>query len=145
MQLLFEHDAPFADFVAKSIGMPRPFTNYRAVGTFDDTGILGAFVYHNYHPEEGVIEISAASRSKRWFNATILRALFEIPFDQYGCQLVVMRASTIDWPIRRMLTRYGFHNVVIPRLRGRDLDETIFTLTDDAWRSNTFNARFQRG
>ncbi|UWF68413.1 MULTISPECIES: hypothetical protein [unclassified Brucella] len=38
----------------------------------------------------------------------------------------------------RIARAYGFSETYIPRLRGRDEGEFIFTLTDDDWRNGRF-------
>jgi RimJ/RimL family protein N-acetyltransferase len=94
---------------------------------------------HNYEPESGVIEISGAGVTKRWLNRKTLKAMFEIPFTQFGVQALVMRVADDNEALHRMLTAYGFERYRIPRLRGRLEGENIFVLTDEAWSTNKFN------
>jgi len=129
---------------ASRIGLPRAWVDCEALGVFDDNQLVGAVIYHNWDPEAGVIEISGASIDRKWLPRQVLHEVFAYPFDRLRYQLVVMRISANrkeDRGIRRMLRAYGFTEFRIPRLRGRNEDELIFTLTDDDWRSS----KFERG
>lgn len=128
------------------IGLPRPFEEpYTTMGVFDSEALVAVMLYNNYQPEAGVIEIHGAGITPRWLTRPVLEAMFEYPFGQLGCQLVVMRVSERNSRLRRMLTAYGFEHVTIPRLRGRDEGERIFWLTDDAWRANGFYKDYANG
>lgn len=129
-----------ARFVASHIpGCDRGFNDFIALGIVDRETLIAGVVYHNWAPEFGVIELSAASTSPLWLTVPVLNAMFDYPFRQLGCQACVLRVSERNTRMRRILDRFGFASVRIPRLRGRDEDEIMFTLTDDAWRSNRFN------
>ncbi len=134
-----------ARFVGSRVeGGHRGFGECVAMGVISQNRLLCGLIYHNYNPEAGVIEISGASDSSQWLTRQTLWAMYSYPFNEAGCQLVVQRSSEKNrmWNgrgIRRMLTAYGFAETRIKRLRGRDADELIFTLTDDAWASNGFH------
>lgn len=135
-------DAYFSAWVASALGC-RPFGPSAALGWVDGSEI-GAVVFHGYYPEAGVVEMSAASNSPRWLGREMIRAAFGHAFDTMGCQMVVWRVAADNDRTIRLAERLGFIGHLIPRLGGRDLDEIIFTLTDDAWRSSRF-ARSQHG
>jgi RimJ/RimL family protein N-acetyltransferase len=133
-------------FVDSEIGNGLGFGNCKTMSVFEDGDLLGAAVFHNWEPQAGVIEISAAATDRRWLSRPVLQSMFAYPFESVGCQMVVMRVSPFNTNghnrgICRMLEAFGFTKFVIPRLRGRHEDGLIFTLTDDAWRSG----RFYRG
>lgn len=119
-------------------GGNQQFGECKTMGVVRDGNLIAAMVFHNWNPECGVIEISGAGTDKRWLSRVTLRAMFAYPFEDIGCQMVVMRVSERNEALARMLTVYGFKSHRIPRLRGRDEDEIIFTLTDDDWRANRF-------
>lgn len=136
-----ELNEALAKWCAAQIGLSRGFgAPYVTMGVFDGETLIAVMLYNNYQPEAGVIEIHGAGLTPRWLTRTVLKAMFSYPFDQLGCQMVVMRVSEQDHRLLRILTSYGFDHVVIPRLRGRDEGERIFYLTDDTWRSNGFHA-----
>ncbi|MGN6535211.1 MAG: N-acetyltransferase [Mesorhizobium sp.] len=114
------------------------------MGVFEDGKPIAVMVFHDWHPENGVVEISGAATDRRWLNRKTLWEMFSYPFEQLGAQLVVMRVSerNVMWNGRglpRLLKAYGFQCTTIPRLRGRDEAEAIWTLSDDDWRANGFH------
>lgn len=137
-----EINRALAEWCAVQIGLPRPFEEpYTTMGVFDGEMLVACMLYNNYQPEAGVIEIHGAGITPRWLTRPVLEAMFEYPFGQLGCQLVVMRVSERNSRLRRMLTAYGFKGHVIPRLRGRDEGEIIYTLADNDWAGNGFHRR----
>jgi hypothetical protein len=128
-----------ATWCAKQIGLPRPFDRpYATMGVFDGSALAAVILWNNYQPEAGVIEFHGAASDKRWLTRRTLEAMFQYPFAEVGCQMIVTRNSESNTSLHRMLTSYGFDRFYIPRLRGRDEGETIWTLTDDQWRSSKF-------
>jgi RimJ/RimL family protein N-acetyltransferase len=128
------------DFVSLAIfGELGRISNYCSMAVFDDERMIAGVLYNNYQPREGVIEMHAASIDRRWLTRLVLREMFSLPFDQYGCQLCALRVSETNKHMIRIAKAYGFKEHVIPRLRGRDEAEHILTLSDDDWRSNRFN------
>jgi RimJ/RimL family protein N-acetyltransferase len=107
--------------------------------------IVGGALFNNYDPDAGTIEISAASDDPRWLTRPILWEMFSFPFDQLGCQAVLLRVDPANTRLARILAAYGFVRYDIPRLRGRDKGEAIFILTDDAWRANKFHKEHSHG
>jgi hypothetical protein len=127
-----------AKFVSGLIfGTEDGFERYCTMGVFDGGSLIAGVVYHNYYPENGVVELSAASISKRWLNQPVLHDMFSLPFDVLGCQLCVLRVSEKNTSMLRIASAYGFTDHRIPRLRGRNEAEHILTLTDDDWRENS--------
>lgn len=135
-------NAALADWCARRIGLNRGFTPpYTTMGVFDGAELAGVTVFNNYQPQDGVIEISGASASARWLPRSILFEKFSYIFDQLGCQLCVMRVSERNDRMIAVARKYGFTGHLIPRLRGRDEAEWIFTLADDEWRNSRFHRR----
>lgn len=136
-----EMAAAFEEFVGARIeGGERGFGQCVTMGVADGNRIIAALVFHNWNPESGVIEFSAASTDKRWLTRPVLWAIFNYAFNDCGCQTVVMRVSEANKSksgrgIQRILKAYGFEEYRIPRLRGRDTAELIYTLADDVWRA----------
>lgn len=120
-------------------GQGRDFGNCRGLAVIQGDQLIGGAIWHNFEPETGVVEISAASVSKRWLTKQTLRVLFSVPFKEWGCQAVVLRVSDHDEALHSILFRYGFERFRIPRLRGRNEAENVFVLTDENWRDNKFN------
>lgn len=128
------------DFVSNEIwGEPGRILDYCATGIFNGTDLVAGVLYHNHYPDAGVIELTAASTTKRWLTRPVLRAMFSLPFDRLGCQLAVLRVSEFNGPMIRIAKAYGFKEYIIPRLRGRGEAEHILTLADDDWRQSRFH------
>lgn len=96
-------------------------------------------LFHNWQPETGVIELTSASTDKRWLTRPVVKAMFGMAFDLIGAQLAALRVSERNTDMVAIAKRFGFDGVLIPRLRGRDEAEWIFTLTDDAWRASRWS------
>lgn len=136
-------NAAMKRWVAERIwpGRDKDFDTATALGVFDDDGLLGAILWHNWDPDAGVIEFSAAADSRRWLTRRSLQEMFSYAFETVGCQMVYCRTSAADRQkhLHRIFTAYGFDAVRIPRLFGRDEDGFVFTLTDEQWQSNGFH------
>lgn len=101
--------------------------------------LLGAALYNNYFKAHGTIELQAAADSPRWLSRRTLRELFSYPFQQLGCQAVVMRTDADNMRTQRVAWRYGFRRYEIPRLHGRDKSGIVLVLHDDEWAASKFN------
>lgn len=144
MEVLWAADADLnealAAWCAARIGLARGLARpVRMMGVFDGGHLLGAAAFHNFDPDAGVMEISAAASSPRWLSRPVLWEMFSYVFDRAGCQTCVLRVSARNARLHRILTAYGFDHVTVPRLRGRDEDERIFWLHDEVWRRNGFH------
>lgn len=126
-------------FVSQRVfGKAGAIERYCTMAVFDDDKLIAGTIYHNYYPESGVIELTSASDDKRWLTKRVVRAMFWLPFERLGCQLVVLRVSERNESMIKISRKFGFSEVYIPRLRGRDEGEFIFSLTDDQWRSSKY-------
>lgn len=137
-----EANQAIASFVAGGIpGCERGWENFTTLGLVEIDRLVAGVVFHNYNPEAGVIELSAAATSRRWLTRPMLKGMFGYPFDDIGCQMVVIRVSERNTVMTGIAERFGFTAYRIPRLRGRDEAEILFTLTDDEWRAHPVNRR----
>lgn len=128
------------DFVSELIwGNAGHIRDYCSMGVFEDGALIGGTLYHNWHPESGVIELSSASTDPRWLTRKVIEAMFSLPFDVLGCQMCVLRVSERNERMVRIARKFGFSEYLIPRLRGRDENEFIYTLTDDQWAASPYN------
>ncbi len=132
-----ELNAMIGDFVCGVIwGEPGRIPDFASLGVFDGDQLIAGVLYHNWYPETGVIELTSASISKRWLARPVLNAMFSLPFDRWNCQLCALRVSERNTGMISIAERFGFKSYRIPRLRGRDEAEIIFTLTDEDWRAH---------
>lgn len=132
-----------ADFVSRRIwGRSGEFGPRCTMAVADAGQLIAGVVYHNYYPEQGTIEVSAAAATKRWLTREVLRRFISMPFDVLGCQALIARHAEDRTDLRRMWCRVGAVEYVIPRLRGKDQPaEVVSVLTDDAWAASPFSGR----
>ncbi len=114
-------------------GKRHSFGICRAIAVGHGDQLAAGLIYHNYDPDAGVVEISAAAWMKGWLTRHVLGVMYGYPFNDVGCQVVVQRVSDEDTAQHRMLTAFGFERYRIPRLRGPDAADNIFVLTREAW------------
>lgn len=112
--------------------------DYCSMGIFDKDRLVAGTLYHNWHPETGIIELTSASLSKRWLTKDVIKAMFDLPFSKLKCQMVVLRVSERNENMIAIARSFGFDEHFIPRLGGRDTGEFVFTLTDDQWSASKF-------
>lgn len=136
---LYGHSETVATFVAGLIpGCARGFGECQAIGFLGADGTLEAgVVYHNWNPESGVIELSAASIHRKWVTRERLRIIFDYPFS-IGCRLAISRQSEHNAVARRIWRSLGSDEYVIPALRSPNEAEIICVLTKKNWQDSKF-------
>lgn len=140
MKLVIGEDKGVARFVAGLITFERgDFGECVGIGVDRDGELIGGFVFHNWSPDAGVIEVSFAGIDGRWLTRPVLHGVFSYAFDQLGCQMVCSRTPATLRRAARIARAYGFKQVTIPRLFGRTEDGIISTLTVEDWRANGFH------
>lgn len=134
-----EQNKAVGDFVSTGIwGETDRIEKYYSMAVLEDGKLIAGTLYHNWYPDEGVMELSSFSLSKRWLTKKVINDMFRLPFDGFNCQLVVLRVSERNTVMCRIARSFGFSEVYIPRLRGRDEGEYIFSYTDDQWASSNY-------
>jgi RimJ/RimL family protein N-acetyltransferase len=132
-----ELNARVGEFVSQQcFGRPDAVERFCSMGVFHGGELVAGTIFHNWHPDSGVLEMTSASINRRWLTRPVVRAIFHMAFDMIGAQMAVMRVSERNEGMVGIARRFGFDGVLIPRLRGRDEAEWVFTLTDDAWRAS---------
>lgn len=140
--IVFGQDKAVGEWIAAQLGQTG-FAGYfmAAFGVAENGALIGGTAFHNYYPKEGVIEMTSASTSPRWLTRPMLNAIFTYVFDLLKCQMVVMRVSENNAVMVNIAERFAFKGYLIPRLRGKNEGEWIFTLTDDQWRESPFRRK----
>lgn len=109
MRLIIGWDAAIARWVGDRLGIDD-FGQYTALGIADAAGdLLAGVVFNNYRPDIPNIEATIATTTPRWCNRGVLRAIFSIPFQQYGCTRITAVVENKNQPARAFLCRLGFH------------------------------------
>jgi RimJ/RimL family protein N-acetyltransferase len=111
----------------------RGWGEFAAIGYLLDGNLIAGTIYNNYDPDAEIIEMSSASIDPRWLTRKSIHAMFDYPFNQLHCQMVVLRVAESNARMRSIARRFGFDEYIIPRLRGRHEAECIQTLTTEQW------------
>jgi RimJ/RimL family protein N-acetyltransferase len=137
---VYDHVDSVRTFVSKGLwDGKRQFGSSTAIGFANaDQGLVAGVVYHNFEPDAGVIEVSAYSARRDWLSRDLLRVIFEYPFFEIGCRLVVARISEHNTRTLRIWNALGSKQYSIPELRGPNEAEVIATLTRDDWQNSKF-------
>jgi hypothetical protein len=146
LRYLYGHDDIVAKFVATLIphGGNGFGANYKTIGVLDEDGyLIAGLVYHNYDPHAEVIELSGAATHKRWLTRGSIARMYQYPFHQCGCQMLVQRTPADNEHLLGQLAAYDFHFIKVPRMFGRDRDGVLCCLTYEAWAGNRFNKRLK--
>jgi hypothetical protein len=102
--------------------------------------LIAGIVFHNYHPEAGVIEMTiAALPGSRWVTRSTLRIIHQFVFQRCACQTLMAVVPADNEALLRQLAQLGFMFVRVPRLLGRDRDAVLCLLTAEAWEATKFN------
>lgn len=109
------------------------------MAVFHGDELVAGTVFYDWDPDAGVVQLTSASLDRRWLTRPVVRAMFTMAFDMIGAQLAALRVSERNPGMVAIARRFGFDGVLIPRLRGRDEAEWIFTLPDDRWRGSRWN------
>jgi len=111
----------------------------QAMGFCDNNRqLVAGIVYHNYSASAQTIEMSAYSSRRHWTTGQIVKLIFDYPFDQLGCRLVVARHSQNNKVARRIWNSLGAAEYIIPELRGAGEAEAIAVLSRDTWEASKF-------
>lgn len=143
MNLIYGQTSTIVDFVRRHAfgaapGVERGFGPATAIGVSDGEKLVAGVIYHDWTPETGTIEISTAAVNRKWLSRPVLRAIFDYPFNQIGCQMVIARTLAENYHLRRMARVVGARECLIERLYGMDRDGVILTLTKEAWTGSKF-------
>lgn len=145
LRYVYGQDEIIARFVAEVVG-GMPFETCKAIGVIDDEGtLIAGVVYHHWNPAAGVIHMSAASLpGANWLTRETLSRMYEYPFDQCGCQMVLKTIPADREELLSLLAHGGYMFVAVPRLFGRDRDGVICLFTAEVWAKSRFNKNRKR-
>jgi hypothetical protein len=145
MRYVADQDDAIARWVASRIPHvgPRGFGACKAIGVVTDGGeLVAGLVYHNWGPEQGIIDLScAAVPGSGWMTRETIRVMYGYPFHECGVQMVTHCVRAEDERTQRILAALGCMMVRIPRLYSRECDGVLALLTQEAWDAGKFSRR----
>jgi RimJ/RimL family protein N-acetyltransferase len=109
------------------------------MGVLRGDDLVAGLVFHNWEPDAGIIEVSAAAIDRRWLTRRVATEAMNYTFETCDCQMVLARHSEQNTPARKIWVALGSTETRIPRLYGRETDGIIATLTKEAWAVSKFN------
>ena len=128
------------DYAAQIIyGKKNGFGPCGSMGIFKNEKLIAAIIFHNWIPENGVIEISAAASSPAWLTKRSIREIMAIVFDQHKCQQLVSRMAEDNKRAIQIYKFLGFQSILLPNMRGSGKHELLMLLTKDQWKANKLN------
>ena len=83
-------------------------------------------VFHDWNPERGLIELSAAAIDPRWLTRGVVRAVFGYAFAV--ARMAITRTSETNKPVRRIWRALGASEYVINDLWAEGEAGVIYTL-----------------
>lgn len=135
MTLVAGNSELIARAVAGWLEMPRDFGACQALGVVDDGELVGGFVFHNWQPETGCIEISMGGNPDRrpWFKRRHGRGALIYAFDTCDVKAVIGWSATTNADMRRLwLANGAVPHVITP------LGMTMYVTARDDWRASRF-------
>ena len=121
-------DPRVAEWVGQRIeGGQRGFGRCRALGVLIDDRMAAGVVFHDWNPERGTIEISAAADDRRWLGRKVIRAAFGYAFDV--ARMAVTRTAERNEPVRKMWRAFGASEYVLADAWSPGEAMVIYTLT----------------
>jgi hypothetical protein len=146
LHYIYGHDEVVAHAVAQLIphARGRGFENYTAIGIADADGkFIAGIVYHQYDSVAQTIEITGAALPRSgWLTRETLAIMYQYPFLQLKCQMVIQRTPADNKRLLRQLAVGNFSFILVPRMFGRDRDGVLCCLTYEAWAANKFCRRY---
>ena len=118
--------------------------NIMTIGVVEGGLMIAGIVYHNWDPDAGVIDISAAALpGQYWLTRETLKRMYQYPFLQCGCQMVMNKVPADDERQLRMMAAFNYSLIRIPRGLGRYKDGVLGLLTREDWEANKICQRYR--
>lgn len=148
MEFVYDRREEILDFGSSLYGphgVPGDREKCKTIGIVDlDGKLIAGFIYFNYDDRAETIEFGVASSTPRWLTPITYRRLFEYPFVECGCQMLMARVRSYNYSSLNVMARMNFNFTMVPRLFGRSEDGVLCTLTDDQWLDCAITKRVYR-
>jgi RimJ/RimL family protein N-acetyltransferase len=111
-----------------------------AVAVTRGVEIIGGVVFHDWQPDFGTLELSAAG-SGPWLTRRAIREIARYVFGRMKAQAAVLNTSERNFMARGIAAKLGGVEYRIPRLRGRNEAQITCVVTAEAWRTTRFEGK----
>lgn len=145
--LILDHDDQIAAWVSDRVphNRGRGFGACRAIGVGLDGVVIAGFVYFNFQPEAGHIEMGLAADCPRWATRRVIHDLLRFPFVICDCQRVTLVTSEDNQKALRVAEATGFRReALLERAYGRDENAVLLRQFREEWEAGKFGLRMQR-
>ncbi len=141
-RLALGFDAELSQWLQKRIPHFSASPETRCVGVVRGKSLVGVVAYSNFsQPGEiwaGDVEMSCAADSPRWWSREVGRAMFKIPFEQFGCERVTARVRKKDKRTRRFVEGIGFKLEGIMRRALKNDDICVYGFLRRDWENSVY-------
>jgi RimJ/RimL family protein N-acetyltransferase len=128
------------DYVAYLVwGCANDFGPSGSIGVLKNKQLIAAVVFHNWHENHGVIELSAAASDPRWLTKTVIKTIMEICFGQHKCQQIATRIDIENERALKIFRFLGFSELILPNMRGSGKHEILMLFTSEQWKQHRLN------
>lgn len=123
-------------WVAERIeGCERGFAEARGLAVLDGSGrVCAGVVFHDWSPERGLIELSAAATNPMWLTRNVAKAVMTYVFSV--ARMAIVRTSEKNTRVRRIWRALGGVEHVIPDLWADGEAGVVVTLREDQWKES---------
>jgi RimJ/RimL family protein N-acetyltransferase len=116
--------------------------NYKATGVVLDDQIIAGFVFTDWQPQFGTMEMSLASDSPRWGSRRIIHELLAYPFIERECQRITVITSENNTKALRLADGVGFEREsVVKRAYGLNENAILLRLFKEDWQVGKYGMR----
>lgn len=139
--LVIDRDEAVAEWVgARCANIHRSFAGpFRAIGVGLGGELVAGFVYSNYQPEFGTIEMSLAAATPRWAARRIISVLLRYPFEALDCQRISVICDATNHKAIRLAEGVGFEREAdLCRYYGPERDAVLLRLFREDWRGGKY-------
>jgi RimJ/RimL family protein N-acetyltransferase len=141
-ELLWGHAEAVANWVwqrCDKIHRQLPENTYQAVGVVDGNGVQAGFIFHDWLPEFGTIDMTLAAETPRWASRRIIRQILSYPFVTLDCQRITVVTSEQNKLALRLAEGVGFkREATIERAYGPNENAVLLRLFKEDWLSGKY-------
>jgi hypothetical protein len=119
-------------------GKPGQFSKFTSLAVVDGEKLIAGVLFHNWFPQYGIVEMTAAACDRRWLTRPVVKAILAECFIEKNCQTTFVRVAD-GAAHARIFRALGFKEMRLPNFRGKDKDELLLMLTDDQWKSSCWS------
>jgi RimJ/RimL family protein N-acetyltransferase len=111
--LIYGQDEYVSKWVSDLIPYAGDFGPCVTIGATIGDRLIAGFVYNDYQPQFGTIQLSMASTSPMWAKPEIIKGVLSYPFEQLGCYKVWLAIAQSNAKMLKITKRIGFKQEAI--------------------------------